>query len=161
MAEPNISFDNPVYNGRLDEYEEYEDNDATTRGAQTEDDYTNQETSFTNEDYTPAEFENQKAKEEFYTHLKSLKSFNYIIDENATLINKVLFVRDPRTQQVYAEYRNTYNRIIKVQLTYDKNPDKFLSLNTITAKNGVSFVRNKLGVTNYSAGVKPKIPPQI
>ena len=161
MAESSISFDNPAFDKT--DYEEYPDEnennvDANARGSQT-DGITNQKTFLEDtENFTPAGFENQNVKEKFY---KNLKSLGYVIDENAALSNKVRFVRDPITKQVYAEYRDVNDTIRRVQLTYEKDTDRFLSLNNLSAKHGVLFVRTKLGVKNYSSGVKPKIPLQI
>ena len=62
-------------------------------------------------------------------------------------------------QNIYVKYRDANDTPIKVRLTTQNDHTKFLALSTIEKESSVGFVRNMLGIKNYSKGAKPKLPP--
>ena len=100
--------------------------------------------------------ENQIAKNDFYEHLGEL---GWNADRNAALERGVLFEKDPRTKHIYAKYMDAHGTPIKVQLTNQRHPNQFLKLSSIAKTSGVGFVRDMLGITDYSSGARPKLPP--
>ena len=106
---------------------------------------------------TPRANENQKAKDAFY---ESVKQLGWNVNVNAPLDYQVLFIKDPKTKHVYAKYKNRKSEEVQVQLTNRYNAGKFLALSTIATNSSIIFVRDMLGVTDYSGGARPKINPQ-
>ena len=103
--------------------------------------------------------ENRQAVLDFYEEVKNQR---YKIDRDALLKNKALFEVDDEGERdiVYVKYKDK-----RIRLTPQRGDDKFLKLRSI-ARNygagGTDFIRNVLGVTDYSpGGAHPKLSPQV
>ena len=101
---------------------------------------------------------NQKAKELFY---ESIIALGWEVDLDAALNHGMIFEEDPRTKHVYVKSTSFGGKAEKTQLTTRRNPKQFLSLSTIAANTNVSFVRDVLGVENYTGRARPRLPSQV
>ena len=98
--------------------------------------------------------ENTASMNDFYEFQKQ----RWDVNVNAPLNHFAIFEKDPSTGQLFIKYGDKM-----IRLTNAKNPNEFLSLSTIQknyGSGGVAFVRDVLGIRNYSSGAKPKIPPE-
>ena len=105
----------------------------------------------------PASLELQEKIKSFYKHLEDT---GYIVNKNAPLENKIIFViRDGG--RLCVDY-NRGGASYRVYLARENNFNKFYSPRTIAlqyGKGGTQFVRDFLGIKNWDNPIK-KIPPK-
>ena len=148
-----------------DENEDYPSEEQTKdeNWEQTQDGFVKppeEETSFADLPDAFGTIESPALKEKVESFYKHLEDNGYIVDRNAPLYHKVIFViKNGGRLSVDYRYSTSFRR---VHLAYETNFNKFYSPRTIATnygKGGTQFVRDSLGIKNWDNPIK-KIPPK-